>query len=269
MGIFGKVVLGGLAFLAGAAFMANEQEQERHHEPWKRKYPSKEPEASSAVSQQQTPIHPPYQQGPTIPQPKQGVIKDLIHETIDKLAPHQSQSTPTPNEGFENPPGKPLFQFPIYGKGPLMNTQGSKGFESPKKIGTLEVYRDSIKNLIDMPEFKDLHLDMETIKRFFENDYIQAFLRARMDCAANKFRPDCEGNQTPHQPSSGSSSGDTPATGTTAATDKQAEADPTVAESKKSDAPANEYRSNSVVGISSFKGWDDPVPPLKSDDQPK
>lgn len=210
MGIFGKVILGGLAFLAGAAFMADENEKQRKHgisqHPWPR-IPG-----NPLLNADKAPIT-------STPNVKEWLDKnaDVDDETkkalrtdFEKLlkdwnrqkeevgkatAPLFGDPPATQQPTFMDPPvlqqatqppivqQQPIFKFPIYSGSQTQNGPWSckaPDFEKARQIGVLEVYRDSLSELIDMPEFKDLKLDKEGIKKFFDNPFVQSFIKARL-----------------------------------------------------------------------------------------
>lgn len=287
MGIFSKVLIGGLAFLAGAAFMANEnEEQQKGRRAWKRIPNNPLLNANQAPLDQDAMrrFHNAATDNGNLSVQHDakidGLIKqmgqkinDIIEQKCESNAPNFAP-TFTPQQGY--PPDasqlaqQPLFQFPIYSSTPQVGSQPQKkpwgilgtrtNCEKARQIGVLEVYKDSINELIEMPEFKEFKLDKESIKRFLDNQYVQAFLKARLSGAisqADWFRSSPQTTAS-SQPSSATN----PAATSTATGNQQAGSVDDVVTQTEADANSVEWRTNSVVSVSGtqadLSGGNDP-----------
>lgn len=258
MGIFGKVILGGLAFLAGAAFMADENEKQRK-QPWKR-LPNNQLNADKA------PITPSIKEwldknADLDEETKMALCNDLttVMEEWNRNKAAGSQTPPTCNDSSApqqsaNPsiiPQQPLVKFPIYG------TEHQKGqwspgaqFEQARQIGVLEVYRDSIRDLVNMPEFKDFKLDKEVIKKFLDNEFVQAFLKSRIAKAGismDWFHPTAQAESSTQ---SAATANPAPAPESTSQTVQSSD---NVANAATSNANTAEHRNSSVISVTSGK----------------
>lgn len=274
MGIFSKVLIGGLAFLAGAAFMANEnEEQQKGRRAWKRipnnpllnanqapldqdamrRFHNVATDNDNLSVQHDAKIDGVIEQ---MGQKLHDIVKQKFESNVPNPAPtftsKQGYPPVSPPDAYQIAQQQPLFKFPIYST-PQVGSQPQKkpwgiletDCEKGRQIGVLEVYRDSINELIEMPEFK---LDKEAIKRFLDNQYVQAFLKARLSNAlsqADWFRSSPQ-TTAPSQPSSATN----PTAPSPAAGNQQVGSVDDVVTQTEADANSVEWRNNSVVSVS-------------------
>ena len=272
MGMFSKVLIGGIAFLAGAAFMANEnEEQQKGRRSWKRIPNNPMLNADKAPLDQNA-------LGKFDDAKKEGFVREIVQDIQTDLlkqfnlydkakelhnnAPQAQVPnftcpqaySPTPiNDASQTAPQQPLFKFPLYSgaqppKQPWEIAGTNVDFEKARQIGVLEVYRDSINELISMPEFKEFKLDKEAIKKFLDNEYVQAFLKARLSGAISKA--DWFRSTDPTTTSSQPSPTVNPTTSSTSAGNQQVGRVDDVVTQTEADANSVEWRTNSVVSVS-------------------
>ena len=288
MGIFGKVILGGLAFLAGAAFMADENEKQHKHgqRSWSRLPNDSNLNTDKASIAQNVKEWMNKNANIEDEATKQALYHDFAKIAEDMQRKKEAANQPQPTPTFSDPPAgtpptfmdppviqqqptqapfiqpQPLLKFPIYGstiqKGPWSQ---ESNVDSARQIGVLEVYRDSLSKLIDMPEFKDLKLDKQAIKKFLDNEFVQSFLKARLANAG--ISTDWFRSATSAQPSSQPTTASTPAPTPTSPEGQQHQAAPSMAAEPSATVDSIEHRVSSSISVGNGKiGFIDGIDPI-------
>lgn len=254
MGMFKNVVLGGLAFLAGAAFMANENEKQRHNnnsqQPWKR-LPNDQG-CNQSLSRFTQTIHKLMDDHGSLlsEETKQKLSCDLakVKKEYDR---YKSATAPSSKDATFHKPTtqQPSFQFPIYDStpqnGPWVTHSPMDG--AKKQIGVLEIYQDSLREMLDLIGLEYHKPDNGSSKNFMENEEIQALVKFTLNQIEKHFdlfQPDSK-NPAPSQ-----STAATNAMPSTNSSEQTTTSNDKADTPQSSDADSIEHRDSSIISIS-------------------